>query len=81
MFEPHRRAHAAASVNRGCREDEVRLSSKLSYEREVVDRVVLTCLSVSTAPPWQLEPGGRRADVTLAFMGPPAGGGVHRMKH
>lgn len=65
VFETHRRAHAAASVSRGCREDELRLSSKLSYEREVVDRGVLTCLSVSSAPPWQLEPGGARRNVSL----------------
>lgn len=31
------------------------------------------CWHVHPSPSWQLEPGGRRADVTLAFMGPPVG--------
>lgn len=37
------------------------VSSRLSYDREVVDRTVLTSQSVPPAPPWQLG-GGRVED-------------------
>ena len=40
------------------------VSSRLSYDREVVDRTVLTSQSVPPAPPWQLGGAGWRTLVT-----------------